>query len=168
MRNWLLLRLESVAYVLVAAVSLLALAFLVVLAPLIFATAVKYAPWLKPLEAHFTIARFAIAGIVLIAALAIAHKWLPAGRRRFAQIRIGILVTAILWLAIGIAFGRYLAEFADNYVTYYAGLASVMIALVFLYWTACIFVYGGELNAAINRRHDAQLMKQGDNKGASS
>jgi hypothetical protein len=38
----------------------------------------------------------------------------------------------------------------------------------FLYWTACIFVYGGELNAAINRRHDAQLMKQGDNKGASS
>ena len=33
--------------------------------------------------------------------------------------------------------------------TYYAGLASAMIALVFLYLTASIFVYGGELNAAI-------------------
>src|SRR5947207_2936643 len=51
MRNWLLLRLESIAYVLIAAASMLALAFLVVLGPLIFATAVKYAPWLAPLEA---------------------------------------------------------------------------------------------------------------------
>jgi membrane protein len=30
-----------------------------------------------------------------------------------------------------------------------------MIALVFLYWTACIFIYGGELNAVIARlRHE--------------
>jgi membrane protein len=31
----------------------------------------------------------------------------------------------------------------------YAGLASVIIALVFLYFIAAVFVYGGELNAAI-------------------
>ena len=55
----------------------------------------------------------------------------------------------MLWLAGGILFGRYLAEFATNYVTMYAGLASAMIALVFLYWIATIFVYGGELNAEI-------------------
>ena len=51
---------------------------------------------------------------------------------------------------------RYLADFAGNYVTYYAGLASAMIALVFLYFSAWIFIYGGELNAAIERaRQDA-------------
>ena len=81
----------------------------------------------------------------------IAHKWLPAGRRRFREILPGILATLVMWLAIGIVFGRYLAEFAYTYVSYYAGLASVMIALVFLYWTASIFVYGGELNASIRR-----------------
>jgi membrane protein len=48
-------------------------------------------------------------------------------------------------------FGSYLAEFPNVYVSYYAGLASVMIALVFLYLTASIFVFGGELNAAILR-----------------
>jgi membrane protein len=63
----------------------------------------------------------------------------------------GILVTLAMWLAGGILFGRYLAEFASTYVTYYAGLASVMIALVFLYLTASIFMYGGELNSAICR-----------------
>jgi membrane protein len=150
-RNWLLLRLESIAYVLIAAVALLAMAFLIVLGPLIFATGVKYAPWLAPLEWNFTVARYTVASVVLICALVIAHKWLPAGRRRFAQILVGILVTLILWLASGIVFGRYLAEFAYTYVTYYAGLASAMIALVFLYLTATIFVYGGELNSAIGR-----------------
>ena len=37
-------------------------------------------------------------------------------------------------------FGRYLADFAYTYVTYYAGLASAMIALVFLYLVASIFI----------------------------
>ena len=52
---------------------------------------------------------------------------------------------------LGAAFGRYLAQFSSAYVTTYAGLASAMIALVFLYWTAGIFVYGGEFNQAIRR-----------------
>jgi membrane protein len=148
-RHWLLLRIESILYVLIAAVALLALAFLIVLAPLIFATARKYLPWLAGLEWIFTVARYGIASFVLVVALVVAHKWLAAGRRRFRDIAVGILATLVLWLAGGIVFGAYLAEFASSYVTYYAGLASAMIALVFLYLTASIFVYGGELNAAM-------------------
>jgi hypothetical protein len=41
--------------------------------------------------------------------------------------------TMVLWLICGFTFGHYLAEFAYTYVNYYAGLASAMIALVFLY-----------------------------------
>jgi membrane protein len=55
----------------------------------------------------------------------------------------------LLWLISGAVFGRYLATYAFTYVSMYAGLASVMIALVFLYVCACIFIFGGELNAAI-------------------
>jgi membrane protein len=150
-RQWILLRLESIAYVLVAAVGLLALGFLIVLGPLIFRTALRYAPWLEPLEGTFTFFRFAIASVVLTIALFVAHKWLPAGRRRVREILPGIVATLVLWMVAGIAFGRYLAQFAITYVTYYAGLASAMIALVFLYWTASIFVYGGALNAAMLR-----------------
>jgi membrane protein len=148
-RNWLLLRLESIAYVLVGAVALLALAILVVLAPLLFATALRHAPWLVPLESTFTFVRFAVATSVITAALLVAHKWLPAVHPRFRDIVPGVLATLALWLAGGILYGRYLAEFASNYVTYYAGLASAVIALVFLYLTASIFMYGGELNSAI-------------------
>jgi membrane protein len=157
-RQWILLRLESIAYVLVAAVGLLALGFLIVLGPLIFRTALRYAPWLEPLEGTFTFFRFAIASVVLTIALFVAHKWLPAGRRRVREILPGIVATLVLWMVAGIAFGRYLAQFAITYVTYYAGLASAMIALVFLYWTASIFVYGGALNAAMLRPGSRTLM----------
>jgi membrane protein len=150
-RNWFVLRIESIAYVLVAAIALLALAFLVVLGPLLHATARKYLPWFVPLEWNITLARLALATTILVVALAIAHKWLAAGRRKFGEIAPGILATIVLWLAGGTMFGRYLAEFPHIYVGYYAGLASVMIALVFLYLTGVIFIFGAELNAAIAR-----------------
>jgi membrane protein len=150
-RRWFLLRLESIGYVLIGAVSLLALAFLIVLGPLAFVTAVGYAPALAPLEWDFTVARYAVTSFILVIALVIAHKWLPGWRRRLVDILPGIVVTLALWLASAILFGRYLAEFSSTYVSYYAGLASVMIALVYLYLNAFIFVYGGEFNSAISR-----------------
>jgi membrane protein len=156
-RSWWLLRLESIGYVLVSAFALLALAFLVVLGPLIFRAAAKYAPWIEPLESHFDFARFGVSGFVLAVALFILHMWLPAGRRSLDKVWPGILATMALWLACGFTFGHYLADFAYTYVTYYAGLASAMIALVFLYYSAWIFVYCGELNAAIARLREQKI-----------
>jgi membrane protein len=153
-RRWWHLQLESIGYVLLGAVTLLVLAFLVVLGPLIFATAVKYARWLEPLSPMIDFLRLVVASVVLVAALVLVHKWLPAGRRRMVEIAPGVLFTLVGWLLAGELFGRYLAKFAYAYVTYYAGLASAMIALMFLYLTALIFIYGGELNAAIRKaRH---------------
>ena len=153
-RSWWLLRLESIGYVIIAAIGLLALAFLVVLAPLIFTTAVRYVPALDPLWALFNFLRLATAATVFIVALLIVHKWLPADHRRLSQIAPGIVVTLVLWLLAGELFGDYLAGFAYTYVTYYAGLASVMMALVFLYLTASIFIYGAELNTVICKLRD--------------
>jgi len=147
-RPWWLLRLESIGYVFISAVSMLVLAFLVVLGPLVFRTALADVPWLN------AAARLIVAAVVLAAALFILHLWLPAGRRRLAEVWPGILATLALWLACGFLFGRYLATFSSAYVTYYAGLASVMTALVFLYFSAWIFIFGGELNAAITRARD--------------
>ena len=150
-RSWWILRLESIAYVLIAAIALLVLSFLVVLAPLIFATAVRYVPLLEPLWFMFNFLRIAVASVVLIVALVIVHKWLPCGRRPLLTVAPGIIITLVLWLIAGELFGDYLSRFAYTYVTYYAGLASAMVALVFLYVIASIFIWGGELTAAILR-----------------
>ena len=81
-----------------------------------------------------------------------------------SEIAPGIAVTLVLWIVTAVAFGRYLAEFSGAYVTTYAGLASAMIALVFLYWTAGIFVYGGELNQAIRRARKEGGTSRGQNR----
>ena len=131
---------------------------LVVLAPLLLETAARYAHWLQPLDRLGTLTRLGAASVVLVVALVLLHLYLPAGRRRIGQILPGVVVTIIMWLAGGAGFGAYLAQYANRYVTTYAGLASAMIALVFLYVSAAIFIYGGELNAAILRaRHKRAL-----------
>ncbi|HEX5691734.1 MAG TPA: YihY/virulence factor BrkB family protein, partial [Roseiflexaceae bacterium] len=154
-RPWWSLRIESIAYVIFGAAALLALSFLVVLYPLLWATAIQYATWFERFGYLLEFVRLGAAAVVLVAALFIAHWWLPAGRRNFRAIWPGIVVTLLLWLGAGIAFGRYLASFAYAYVTYYAGLASVMAALVFLYLVAMIFIFGAELNAAILRARES-------------
>jgi len=148
-RPWWLLRLESILYVLVGAIAILAFSFLVVFAPLIWAKLVEYVPTLAPFGGYITFARYVVAALVLAIALTIVHLSLPAGWRSFGEILPGVAATLLLWLASGAAFGRYLAEYAFAYVSMYAGLASAMIALVFLYVCAAIFIYGAELNSVI-------------------
>ncbi|MGQ3675232.1 YihY/virulence factor BrkB family protein [Xanthobacter sp. TB0139] len=155
-RAWYWLRLESVGYVLLAAVAMLALSFLVVLGPLLWQMALHYLPALAPFGGLITFVRFGATSIILVVALVVAHLWLPGGRRKLKEVVPGILVTLLLWLVGATAFGLYLARFPGNYVSTYAGLASVMIALVFLYLTAVIFLFGGELNAAIARDRQAR------------
>ncbi|KYK46097.1 MULTISPECIES: YihY/virulence factor BrkB family protein [Bradyrhizobium] len=150
MRRWYWLRLESIAYTLIAAFTALAMAFLIVLGPLIIEAARRHIPlFVESNESILTWLRYGITIGALVVALFILHAWLPAGRRSFLQIMPGIIFTVVASLVSGVVFGQYLARFANNYVTMYAGLASVIIALVFLYFIAAIFVYGGELNAAI-------------------
>jgi membrane protein len=149
-RSWYWLRLESIGYTLVAAVSALAMALLIVLGPLMLEAARRHIPLVVETNEQFlNFARYGITTGALTVALFILHAWLPAGRRGFLQILPGIVFTLAASLVSGVVFGQYLARFANNYVSMYAGLASVIIALVFLYFLAAIFVYGGELNAAI-------------------
>ena len=149
-RRWYWLRLESIGYTLVAAFTALAMAFLIVLGPLILEATRRHIPLIVDSNENLlNIARYSITVLAMVVALFVLHAWLPSGRRGFLQILPGIVFTLLASLISGTVFGQYLARFANNYVTMYAGLASVIIALVFLYFLAAIFVYGGELNAAI-------------------
>lgn len=154
-RPWWLRRLQSAAFMIVGSIALLALAFLVVLGPLIWAKLVALAPGLAPFKASVTLARLAVATLLLAVAMFVAHLWLPAGKVRLAEAAPGATATLIASVAFSEAFGAYLNDFASRYVSTYAGLASVMIALMFLYSLATLFLAGGALNAAIIRARRA-------------
>lgn len=148
-RAWWVLRLESIFFVLVGAVALIGFTFLVVLEPIVWAQAVRWIPDLAHMQDVFNAFRLATISLILLATLVFAHKNLAAGRRTLREVAPGIALTLMLWLVFGEGFGFYLARFSQNYVTTYAGLASVMIALVFLYVLSAIFIFGGQVNASI-------------------
>lgn len=159
-RPWWLLRLQSLAFMIVGAAALLGMALLVVLGPLIWAGVVAAVPALAPMEATVTLIRLGVATLLLAVTMLLAHRWLPARRLRFLDIAPGVVASFVSSIAFGEGFGVYLGQFARNYVSTYAGLASAMIALAFLYTLAAIFVFGGALNAAIMRAREGRRLVQ--------
>lgn len=150
-RTWWMLRLQSLGLVLIGSIALLAMAFLVVLGPLILATIESFMPGIAPAHEILNVARIAVASIMLLISLFTAHLILPAHRPRIVDLIPGVMLTFVTSVVFGEAFGMYLSEFVRNYISMYAGLASAMIALVYLYWVSLLFVFGGELNASIQR-----------------
>ncbi len=148
-RPWWLTRLESIAYVICGAFAMLAFALLVVLGPLIWRNILNVAPGLEPLSLTVAIGRIGITAILLVGVLTIAHKFVATGRRSLMAVIPGVAVTLMLWFLAGLGFGYYLDRFSNAYVSTYGSLATAMVALVFLYWLAAMFLFGGEINGTV-------------------
>ncbi|MCF3641034.1 YihY/virulence factor BrkB family protein [Rhizobium sp. TRM95111] len=147
-RYWYVTRLASLGFVVVGVLALAVISIVLVAAPLAVRATDQWLPWLGYL--YSWIDGWGLFGTIamLFAGLLIAHLWLPAGRRKVADVLPGIVVTLAAWGVGAYAFASYLTTFA-NYVSTYAGLASIMIALVFLYIVGVIFILGAEINAAL-------------------
>jgi membrane protein len=154
-RSFIFRRVQSFAFVFIATIGFLAISVLLVFAPIIVRLALANFPGLEPYLGTITLWRYVIASAVIVLGLIAVHVWLPAGKRRFVDIVPGIIFTLIGWLAGSTIFATYLNYFS-SYVSTYAGLASIMIAVVFLYIVSAVFILGGELNAAISRYFEAR------------
>lgn len=148
-RAWWLTRLESIAFVIGGAFVMLALSILVVLGPFIWRGVLRWVPALEAFSGVIDFLRLGVATVVIIAGLIIAHMLIPSGRRAFRSIVPGVVVTLLLWLLGALGFGWYLEYFPGAYASTYGGLATAMVALIFLYTLGAIFLFGGELNGTI-------------------
>lgn len=166
MRPWWLTRLESIGYVVCAAFAMLAFTFLVVLGPLMWRGLVMVAPGIEPLGLTFAVVRVALTALLVAVVLVIAHKFIAAGRRPWHMVLPGVAVTLGMWVVAGLGFGLYLDRFSGAYVSTYGGLATAMVFLIFLYWLAAMFLFGGEINgtviAARRRRLQARAQSRKD------
>ena len=159
-RSFVFRRVQSLAFVFIATVGFVAISVLLVFAPIIVRLALENFERLESYLGTITLWRYVIASVVIVLGLIAVHVWLPAGRRRFADIVPGIIFTLVGWLIGSTVFAAYLDNFS-SYVTTYAGLASIMIAVVFLYIVSLIFILGGELNASISRYLEARARVAG-------
>jgi membrane protein len=92
-----------------------------------------------------------VAIVMLGAGVAACHIWLPGHRHSLAEILPGVILTILLWGLAGSGFSYYLERFA-SYSATYAGLAGVMVALIFLYLMSALLILGAEFNGALAKR----------------
>ena len=147
-RNFFFRRVQSLGFVIISAIIMLLISVFLVALPLLWDWIQNNLPILAELLVQLYFWQSLILILMLVLGLFAAHLWLPQGKRRYIDCLPGIILTLIAWTIGAWGLGLYLAQFA-NYVSTYAGLASGVIALLFLYMVALVLILGAELNAAI-------------------
>jgi membrane protein len=94
----------------------------------------------------------ALLGLILTT-LILQH--LPRRHVRFIHALLGASITTAFWLLAKWGFGIYL-QHTPTWGILYGSLGSLMAALVFLYYSCCLFLLGAEVTAAFYRHDTAR------------
>jgi membrane protein len=89
-------------------------------------------------------------GVVLTLCFALLFKWLPNVRLAWGDVLAGALVTTLLFSIGRLLIGFYLAHTATGSMHGAAG--SLIILLLWFYYSAQVFLLGAEFTAAFARR----------------
>ncbi len=149
-RNFVVGRLISIAFTLAGVAAFIVISFFVIVAPTIRALAPDIPYVSIPLGA---VSRWVLLGIgtgVMLLFLFVLHYFLPARRPRGPLVP-GVLLTAALWIALASLFSIYF-QYVPSYSVTYGTLAGVIVCLLFFYISGAIFIFGAEVNAALDPR----------------
>lgn len=138
-------RLQAILLVFLFAFAGLVLSALIVLAPL--APAWMQDRFYVPLHLLTTlgIARYALGALILTVFLSVIYCVLPNHRRTLRDVIPGAAAACLLWMLLATLFSYYLENFGNYNVTY-GSLGGVVITLLFLQFSAMIFLLGAEVN----------------------
>lgn len=141
----------NIFFVIGGAAVLLVLAGSIVLGPVLWAKITAYLPWMDQFTERFEFLRYPVGLSLMLASLIVGHKYLPVKRHALYELMPGILLTIILWMVAAVSYAQYLAHF-NTISSMYSGLAGFIIALGFLYLSAALLIWGGEINQVMIAR----------------
>lgn len=147
-RHFLIRRLEGTFFMLIGGVVILGLGFMVVVLPVLWGLLLPHLPHLAPYWSYFNRLPLLFFTLGVFLFLLSAHLWLPARRQTLSGTLPGVLVTLVLWFVAGLVFSWYLSHFS-GYARTYAGLGGAIAAMLFFYIIGLIFLFGAEVNHAI-------------------
>jgi membrane protein len=139
---------QSVLFVIGSAGVLLAVSVLLVFAPVGLKILHHYAPDFQQHFATLNTLRYPIATILLVGALQLAHRILPAKQQKGLEILPGVLLTVVVWVVLSSLFSYYLVKF-NTFASTYASLSGLFAAMFFLYLSALVLIFGGEVNRVL-------------------
>lgn len=141
---------ESILLVVAVSVCILIAMLALVLGPVLWAELQVLLRLPDRLRVSWLAVRYGVGAVLLFLAVASMYFLLPAAKLRLRWVLPGTFLVVALWLASATAFSVYLRYFGGYTVTY-GSLAGIILALVFFYVLAAVFVFGAEFNGALAR-----------------
>ena len=103
-----------------------------------------------PLAGLLFLVRWAVAGALLLLAVALLLHYSPEHWQPLHWVTFGSVLIMAGWLAMSLLFGVYLREIAD-YNSIFGGLATVVVLIAYLYASAVVFLGGVQVDALVRR-----------------
>jgi membrane protein len=95
----------------------------------------------------FFLLRWLVALALLLATIAILIRVVPAKKRPPRWITIGSLLAAVCWIGATTGFGAYISTV--SYSSFYGGLGSVILLLIYLHVSAIAFLLGVTVDSSL-------------------
>jgi membrane protein len=104
----------------------------------------------------WNIAKWPVLLLVVVMVVAILYYATPNIQQpKFRWISVGALLAIVVWIAASALFGFYVANFS-SYNKTYGALAGVVVFLLWLWITNLALLFGGELDAELERGRELQ------------
>ncbi|HKY73237.1 MAG TPA: YihY/virulence factor BrkB family protein [Nitrospira sp.] len=118
-----------------------------------------YAPHLWGLDlialaAHDMFLTYTIPFLMAFVTVGALYRYVPRRRPRWREAMIGSLTFSLLWVAAKLIFVTY-NEYATVYTKLYGSLLEVIVLLLWIYYSALLFLFGAELVHALQQRAQA-------------
>lgn len=97
-----------------------------------------------------------ISFVVVSCLFAMIFKWLPNVRIGWRDVWIGAVLTSVLFSLGKFVIGYYLAT--SSFASAYGAAGSVVIVLVWIYYSACILFFGAEITKVYSRKFGSGIV----------
>jgi len=139
---------QNALFVVGGALVLLVLALLIVFGPVLWGKVIHFLPAIDQFTGWFHLLRYPISLSLALVGLVLGHLFLPVARHPLKELLPGIVFTMVVWMVVAVGYSEYLAKFS-TLSSMYAGLTGFIIALTFLYLSAVLLIWGGEINQSL-------------------
>jgi len=149
-RSWTRRLLVSLGGAFIVIVCLFAVAVVVLAGRLVHPTGVA-APILF-------VVRWLVAFVLLLGTIAVIIRIVPAKKRPIGWISLGSFLSALCWVVATIGFGAYISTV--SYSSFYGGLGSAILLLIYLHVSAIAFLLGVSVDSQL-REQERRTRRRG-------
>ncbi len=141
---WLRL-IQDTAFILIGIISIISLGAMILFTPKIVSLLHDYFPSFTDLIGQFNFWSYPIGILLLTLIIFATNAIIPNKRPTVLELLPGVIFSVITWLILVEVFAIYLNNFS-KYAAIYGSLAGIIATMVFIYFSAIVFMLGSEIN----------------------